>query len=73
MAFDARAFLEELYAEPTAVAEFTTPEQLPGEWQELFEERAAIRQFDGGQARDAADRAAFREILARMRTAGGKC
>ncbi len=66
MAFDARAFLEGLYAEPTAVAEITTPDDLPDGWRELYEERAAIRHFDGGQALEHAEAEAFAEVLARL-------
>ena len=37
-------------------------------WPEVddFYERAAIREFDGGQAREDAEREAYREILARV-------
>jgi len=48
----------------------TRPEQLPGEWRELYEERAAIREYDGGQCLEHAEAEAFREVLDRMRAAG---
>ena len=31
-----------------------------------WQERAAIREFDGGQDRDAAEREAYREVMARV-------
>ena len=45
------------------------PDDLPGAWRELYEERAAIREFDGGQAKEHAEAEAFKEVLARMRAA----
>ena len=46
------------------------PEDLPSDWRIEFEERAALREYDGGQAREHAEAKALREILDRMRTAG---
>ncbi len=46
------------------------PDDLPTEWRCEFEERAAVREYDGGQAREHAEAEAFTEILARMRAAG---
>lgn len=40
---------------------------LPEPWRELYEERAAIREFDGCQAREHAEAEAFNEILQLMR------
>ena len=61
---------------PVAVADLADlpegiarPEDLPDEWLELWHERSAIRQFDGGQAREHADAEAFTEVLAQMRAA----
>ncbi len=42
------------------------PDDLPEPWRELYEERAAIREFDGGQAREHAEAEALREIVAMM-------
>ncbi|MCG3139125.1 MAG: hypothetical protein HJJLKODD_03004 [Phycisphaerae bacterium] len=42
------------------------PDQLPERWRELYEERAAIREFDGGQAREHAETEALKEILILM-------
>lgn|GEM_PF-6301355 len=52
---------------------FNTPGDLPADWRCEFEERAAIREYDGGQAREHAEAEAFTEILERMRnTEGGR-
>ena len=45
------------------------PEDLPSEWRVEWEERAAIREYDGGQAREHAEAEALTEILDRMSTA----
>ena len=34
----------------------------PDDWKEYFEERAAIREYDGGQSRDEAEMAALEDI-----------
>ena len=44
-------------------------EALSPDWRAEFEERAAIRQYDGGQCREAAELDAIHEIRARMRAA----
>ena len=79
--YDAVAFLQSLTATgtrfraPCALDDdelscgFVQPEDLPEEWYEEWGERAAIRQFDGGQAKEHAEAEAFTEILARMRKA----
>ena len=46
------------------------PGVLPADWRVEWEERAAIREYEGGQAREHAEAEAFTEILARMRAAG---
>lgn len=67
--FDAATFLAEITG-----CEFLPliggPADLPEPWRELYEELAAIREYDGGQARDHAEAEALREVLAVMRTAG---
>lgn len=59
---------------PTPVAAappgITGPDDLPTDWAIEWLERASIREHDGHQSREAADRDAFIEILARMRRAG---
>ena len=78
--FDAAAFLAALTAPRdnvqwseagpgAAVTEVLGPDNLPGDWRIEFEERAAVREYDGGQAREHAEAEAFTEILARMRAA----
>ncbi|MCP4251652.1 MAG: hypothetical protein GY778_31835 [bacterium] len=47
-----------------------TPDDLPAEWRVEWEERAAIREFDAGQAREHAEAEALQEVIARMRTLG---
>ncbi len=42
------------------------PNSLPEPWREWYEERAAIREYEGGQARDAAERGALAEVLAAL-------
>ncbi|MBI5289567.1 MAG: hypothetical protein HY873_11410 [Chloroflexi bacterium] len=42
------------------------PADLPQAWRERYEERAAIREFEGGQAREHAEAGALKEILQRM-------
>jgi len=56
-----------LDSETTKTADVATPDQLPVEWRVEWLERASIRQFDGGQGRETADREALREIIARIR------
>ena len=46
-----------------------TLDDLPGVWRELYEERAAIREHDGGQAREHAEAEALTETIAAMRAA----
>ncbi|MFH1109470.1 MAG: hypothetical protein V1790_09780 [Planctomycetota bacterium] len=41
--------------------------ELPPDWRIEYEERAAIREYDGGQLREYAERAALRETVERMR------
>ncbi len=40
-----------------------TPDELPPVWREFYDYRAAIREFDGGQAREHAEAAAFTETI----------
>jgi len=46
-----------------------TVADLPSDWRIEFEERAAIREYDGGQSRERAEADALREIIARMQDA----
>jgi hypothetical protein len=47
-----------------------SPGDLPPDWRIEWEERAAIREHEGGQAREHAEAEALREIVQRMRDAG---
>ena len=47
-----------------------SPNDLPADWRELWEERAAIMQFEGGLPREVAERSALLEIQKLMQWAG---
>jgi TubC N-terminal docking domain len=47
----------------------TSPADLPSEWQELWGERAAIMEYDGGLPRERAEAEALKDVLERMRRA----
>ena len=65
--FDAKAFLEGLYRPaPPAWADFG-PDDLPGDWRVEFEERAAIKEYDGGLPRERAEAEALAEIVTQMK------
>ncbi|MFO0839906.1 MAG: hypothetical protein U1D55_15450 [Phycisphaerae bacterium] len=49
---------------------YLTPETLPPAWREWYEERAAIREFDGRQPREYAEAEALRETVEAMRREG---
>ncbi len=49
---------------------YLLPTGLPEAWREYYEERAAIREFHGGQAREHAEAEALAETVERMRAAG---
>ena len=59
----------QLHPDAPAPCEITVAD-LPPDWRLEFEERAAIREYDGGQLREHAERDALVEIVARMRAAG---
>lgn len=44
------------------------PRDLPAEWREMFEERAAIMQYDAGLPRADAESDAFLSILIQLKT-----
>ena len=48
-----------------------TPDELPPVWREFYEHRAAIREFDGGQAREHAEAEAFKETIRAWRESRG--
>ncbi len=51
---------------------YLAPGDLPDEWRDWYEERAAIREYHGGQAREHAEAEALRETRAAMRAADEK-
>ena len=73
MSYDAVEFLCGLYrpnaaetVEP-APAQALTPGDLPVEWWELWDERAAIMEFDGNMPRERAEALALADIVERMK------
>lgn len=54
------------------------PDDLPGDWRVWFEERAAIREYDGGLPREHAEAEALAETISEMQReaagrTGGSC
>ncbi|MGB2986942.1 MAG: hypothetical protein WBE26_13805 [Phycisphaerae bacterium] len=47
-----------------------TPADLPADWRIEWEERAAVREYEGGQAREHAEAETLRGIVERMKAAG---
>jgi len=74
MAFDARSFLEGLYAPASGPPSDLDigPDDLPGDLRIEFEERAAIMEYDGGLPRERAEAKALAEIVSRLASAGRK-
>jgi hypothetical protein len=78
MTFDAVTFLNGLFepdcpapapmADP--LAGIRSPDDLPPYWREHYEERAAVREYDGRQAREHAEAEALRETVDEMRRQG---
>jgi hypothetical protein len=64
MRYDAVAFLKGLY-DPTPDL---TPDDLPAEWRDMYRERAAIRELDGGLPPELAEHYALLDTLELMRT-----
>jgi hypothetical protein len=48
----------------------TTPEDLPPDWHFLWDERAAIMEYDGKMPKEHAEAEALKDILARMQREG---
>lgn len=66
MRYDAAAFLELLF-KPVAIL---TPADLPADWYVLWDERAAVMEYDGGLPRERAEHLALVEVTALMRAGG---
>jgi hypothetical protein len=47
-----------------------TPDELPPDWHQLWDERAAIMEYDGGLPRERAEALALLDVLGQMRRAG---
>ena len=62
MGYDVVVFLENL----CQTSRLFRAEELPERWREWYEERAGIREFDGGWTRDKAEKQAMLEIVTRM-------
>lgn len=67
MVFDAPTFLADLFR-PTREPEIGVAD-LPGDWRVWFEERAAIREYDGGLTREHAEAEALAETIRLMQGA----
>lgn len=72
---DARKFLEGLTAEPIRESvplsnSHIQPSDLPVEWWQLWDERAAIMEYDGNLHRERAEALALDDILKQMEPAG---
>ena len=63
MEYNAITFLEDLF-EPTLLLD---PDDLPGDWRCVFEERAAIMKYHGELPRELAEARALDETLRMMR------
>ena len=76
MAYDAVAFLEGLIGQAPAHAQHRTyfsvahPRALPAEWWQLWDQRAAIMEYDGNLPRERAEALALDDILKQMELAG---
>jgi hypothetical protein len=47
-------------------------DDLPLEWHEAWDERAALREYDGGLPREVAEARALQDVLEQMREAAGR-
>ena len=79
MAYDAVAFLEGLFGHTPAGEQDESrysgvyPPDLPLEWWQLWDERAAIMEYDENVPRERAEALALDDILKRMELAGITC
>ena len=79
MSYNVAEFLESLYRPATEGVQIptvsatevptlrVTPEDLPAEWHFIWDERAAIMEFDGGLPREQAEAEALAATLAEMK------
>jgi hypothetical protein len=70
--YDAEEFLEGLFRPEAAPPGVPTvgPDDLPPDWRLFWEERAAVREYDGGLPREHAEAAALADTLGEMRRHG---
>lgn len=69
MRYNAAEFLRALFAPQAAAKPARRGPDLPEEWLAVFEERAAIMQFDGRQTREQAEHNALLDVRRQMRRA----
>lgn len=62
--------LDSIFNPDRRVFSIRSPADLPEDWREMWEERAAIMEFDGGSTREVAERDAFLEVQKLMTAAG---
>ncbi len=75
MQLDFVGFLDGLFSADGGVSETRvipplTPNDLPADWHFLWDERAAIMEYDGGLPREHAEAAALADIIEIMTKAG---
>ena len=56
---------------PLPIWSMVRPDDLPGDWHFLWDERAAVMEYDGGLPRERAEALALAEIVKEMRAAAG--
>ena len=61
------AVVDALKAEIVPQAIPASPNDLPPDWQSVWEERAAIMEYDGGMSKEDADAAALKDTIRQMR------
>lgn len=80
MRYDAVQFLKSLFRPASDACDVSepaddvrspgqSPADLPADWHAVWDERAAIMEFDGGLTRELAEHYALLEVLEQIRTA----
>jgi len=81
MRYDAVAFLESLFRSPAGLGPEPAPAKVPGiapddltpEWHFLWDERAAVMEYDGKMPKERAEALALADILGQMKRARESC